>query len=375
MISLHFSKTGIILLFSFIAIAILGSIVVYTNLIQIHNLNKNIPVITPYQPPKPLEIKGSIPYWDQDKAYQSFQEHISLFNYVNFFWYYMEPDGSVKKYEYADEDPGEIEFAYANGVKVSAVITNLPEYTGATWDSGRVQDVISDPEVRKKHVEEISQKLNDFNFDGVIIDYEGVRPEAKNDFTDFIHELAVRLHEENKIVSVVLHPKTDSRDITGNGAFQDWKALSLWADQLQIMAYGEHWDNSESGPIASISWVKQIIAYAKFLNITKEKIFLGIPLYGYDWDKSDDSKAVGVTFNQVQDLLHTYAIDEQWDQRALAPYFEYQKGNHRHEVWFENARSVEQKVNLARSAGYAGVTLWRLGGEDPAIWQNLTKFK
>src|SRR3989344_7179768 len=50
-------------------------------------------------------IKGSIPYWDQEHAVASFEQHVAIFNYVNVFWYYLGSDGSVVKYEYAQEDP------------------------------------------------------------------------------------------------------------------------------------------------------------------------------------------------------------------------------------------------------------------------------
>ncbi|WFR71357.1 hypothetical protein P9209_20230 [Prescottella defluvii] len=58
-----------------------------------------------------------------------------------------------------------------------------------------------------------------------------------------------------------------------------------------------------------------------------------------------------------------------WDETSRSAHFGYLLDGIAHEVWFENARSVEAKADLARHHGLAGIALWRLGGEDPSIWR------
>lgn len=317
-----------------------------------------------------LIIKGSIPYWDQKEGLASFKNNIELFNYVNLFWYYLDSNGNVQKYQYADEDKDIIEFAHKSGVKVSAVITNLPEFPGARWnDSGLVENVINDKDKKERHIKSIADKLSKQDFDGVIIDYEQLSSSSKDEFTDFIHDLSLTLHKNNKLLSVVLHPKTSEDNPDENGKFQDWKSLSLHADQLQIMGYGEHWDESGPGPIASASWLQRILDYSKSIDVPKEKIFLGIPLYGYDWNTTNGGNATDLTYQDVEKLLAGFNINEEWDDKSQSSYFNYSdKNSHKHEVWFENARSVEVKINIAKSYGLLGITFWRLGEEDPRVW-------
>jgi len=325
---------------------------------------------------KTFFVKGSIPYWDQENALNDFKNHVENFNYINLFWYYLGQDGMIQKYEYANEDRSIIAFAHENNVKVSAVITNLPDYSGAGWNSGRVENILINDEMRQSHIQNIVNKLRDYNFDGVIIDYELVRPSARDKFTNYVRELKEALRPENKILTVVLHPKTgENVDNEKIGVFQDWKGLSVWADQLQIMGYSEHTDTDPSGPIASLPWVGKIIAYLESLNIPKDKLFLGIPLYGYDWNKDNDTAAEDLTFNDVRSLLSTYGAEEKWDNIRESPYFTYTKNGRKHEVWFENAKSVLAKVNIAKNAGLAGVTFWRLGEEDPEVWESLKSLR
>lgn len=317
-------------------------------------------------------VKAAIPYWDQENALLSFREHIDYIDYINLFWYYVEEVGTIATYQYAKEDKEIIDFAHKHSVKVFAVITNLPEQ--GSWDSRRVELVIKDRSSREKHIENIVTKLELFGFDGVDIDYEEVEASEKEDFSLFIKELSNTLHKRGKIVAVALHPKTIHSQ-KGNGEFQDWKKISDYADHLNIMAYGEHWDESEAGPIASIGWVKSILEYAKGLTISPEKFFLGIPLYGYDWNKDDGEVAEGLTYIDVQSLLRKYNAKEYWDESPKSPSFFYTRNGEKHEVWFENAESIKEKILLADGAGLGGVSFWRLGREDSRIWSMLEKFR
>lgn len=331
--------------------------------------NSKIPSKSIIQKPT-LVIKGSIPYWDQEEGLASFKNNVKLFDYVNLFWYYLDSSGNIQKYQYADEDKDIIEFAHKSGVKVSAVITNLPEFPGARWnDSGLVENVINDKNKKERHIKSIADKLSEQNFDGVIIDYEQLSSSSEDDFTNFIRNLSQALHKNNKFLSVVLHPKTSEDSPDENGKFQDWKSLSLYADQLQIMGYGEHWDESGPGPIASVSWLQRILDYSKSIDVPKEKIFLGIPLYGYDWNTTNGENATDLIYQDAEKLLQDFNVQEKWDDKSQSPYFNFtDRNNHEHEMWFENQRSVEAKINIAKSYGLLGITFWRLGEEDPKVW-------
>lgn len=314
-----------------------------------------------------FETKGSIPYWDQDRAFSTFTENVRTFDYINIFWYYLGEEGTVEKYRDATEDKKIIDFARENNTKALAVVTNLSDKKGSTWDSKIVEDAIKDKTTRDKHVGNIAAKIEEFDFDGVTIDYEEVEESQKEKFSLFIENLSAVMNQNGKIVAVAIHPKTS--DSSGNGAFQDWETLAKHADHLNIMVYNEHWDESKAGPIASIPWIRRVISYAKSLSVPSEKIFLGIPLYGYDWNKDDDSAAKGLTYNEVEQLLIENDEDIKWHEEFRSPYFFYKSEGDTHEVWFENAHSVAEKIRIAKKAGFAGVTFWRLGGEDQNVWE------
>lgn len=323
-----------------------------------------------------LLIKGSIPYWDQKRAFSAFRENIAVFDYVNVFWYYANEDGGIVRYRDADEDEEIIRFAHEHGVKVFAVVTNLPEERGTTWDSDRIERMMTDRVARKAHIANIVEKLSMLNFDGVTIDYEELKPRLRDNFSLLIKDMSAALHEQDMLLAVALHPKTKRDDeIKGIGAFQNWPELARHADHLNIMAYNEHWDEGSAGPIASVPWVERIMRYAKGLRLPQEKLFLGVPFYGYDWNTSRDDPADGLTHRDVEGLLSEHEMTAEWDRAGQSPHATYEANGYTHEVWFENARSVASKIALASSEHFAGVTFWRLGEEDQSIWEEVKKFR
>ena len=315
-------------------------------------------------------VKGSIPYWDQENAFVSFKKHPEVFSYINLFWYFIDEKGGLHTYDDANEDKRILKFAQDHNVKTQMVVTNLPQDEGTTWDSKRVEYILHDKNARNKEIQQIIAKAENLGFDGVIIDYESVNSSQKSLFSNYINELAEKLHNHNLFLAIALHPKT--RDDDDPGSYQDWAELAKHADQLQIMAYGQHWDEGPAGPIASVPWIEKIIQYALSKNIPREKLFLGMPLYGYSWQKNNHDSAKGLTFSDVTNLLKNNSAVSQWDGRAQSHYLLYTNNGDRFEVWYEDAESIKAKLALAEKYQIQGITFWHLGEEDETIWNLFT---
>ena len=64
-----------------------------------------------------------------------------------------------------------------------------------------------------------------------------------------------------------------------------------------------------------------------------------------------------------------YGAEIMFDETAQTPFFNYTDENgNRHEVWFEDARSVLAKLNLILSSGIAGGSVWQIMRYFPAMW-------
>jgi spore germination protein YaaH len=330
---------------------------------------------TPLPSPKPLIIKNppkiytSIPYWDQERALASFKQHVELIDYVSFFWYYLKPDGSIARYSSnAVEDWAAVEFARSKRVKTFALVANLPEEKGVDWEWRRVDRIISDPARRRQHVEDLVKLAE--RFDGINIDYEELQESQTKNMGKLVQELGAALHEKGKILRVPVYARESKKITFGH----DWKAIAESGDQLGIMTYNEHYDGGEPGPIASIPWVRKSIEFAIEIGVPRDKIFMGVPLYGIDWPK-DGGKGRGVEYDEVAKIITDYDAAPHYDQTSESPHLDYAENGNERIIWFENGKSIEAKVKLARELGIGGVALWRLGREDPAVWNALSLLK
>ncbi len=336
-------------------------------------------IITPV--PKDMSqprVLGWIPYWDEKNAWESFTAHSSDFNFVSFFWYHLDKKGTIVPYRRASEDQALIDTAHQKGVKVMGLVANLPDSDeGGDWDSDRVGQAIGSSTARQKHIAALLALVDKFAFDGIDIDYEALKIAQRDDFSVFIEELARALHARGKLVGVAIHPKTDEgRPDEANGSqAQDWVRLAGAADHLYFMTYTQHAKTSGPGSSGSLDWVRHILYYAlEEVGIPREKIFLGIGLFGLRWEKEgSDYRGLNddLTYAQIQTIIDKTGTTIAWDDTSMSPYIRYQQKNTSYEIWFENARSVETRAQLARQLGLGGVALWRLGGEDDSIWDKL----
>jgi spore germination protein YaaH len=60
-----------------------------------------------------------------------------------------------------------------------------------------------------------------------------------------------------------------------------------------------------------------------------------------------------------------------WDAERRSPHVNFETGGTKTELWFENARSLNVKLDLAREFHFRGVSAWVAGQEDPAFWDSI----
>ena len=321
-----------------------------------------------------------VPYWDQPRAMSSYQQHHDKITHVSFFWYYLDDNGDVKKYRYADTNLNHIAQVHNNNDKAYAIIANLPDLNpddpNGGWKRDRVRAMMESDTGRNKHIDDLVRLAVDNNFDGINIDYENLRRDDRALYTDFVAQLSGSLNDAGKDLALALHPKTtEFSPAEDNGSHaQDWTKLADYASQLHIMAYGEHYPGSAPGPIASNEWLNRIIGYLDSLAVDKEKFVMGIPLYGEVWSIDEQDRFMGISgdfnYQGVQKFRNDHnGVEENLDEIGANRLSFSDDDGDRFIVYFENASSTESKLRLSRGNGIENFAFWRIGGEDPLTWQ------
>lgn len=317
-------------------------------------------------------ISAWLPSWDYEKGMKSIRQYPTLFSEISPFWYYLNTDGTVGV-STGGENAEFVKEMHGLGIKVIPSITN-------SFKDERASFVMGDETKRKAFVEKMVGIVNKQNYDGLDIDFEGLKLPNKQNFISLLSLLATELHKHNKFLTVAVQAKTSDPGPWETVQAQDWKAIAAVVDRFRIMAYDEHYSGSVTpGAIASKPWLEAIMNFAK-TQVPEEKLIVGMPMYGYNWGSVE--KTYAVTFDDVNYLLKKFAPNIQWDELNKVPFFTYDKPGtaadapvDKRTVYFENQDSIEAKWNVVKQYPFSGLVFWRLGGEDTTIWQFLAEEK
>ncbi len=90
---------------------------------------------------------------------------------------------------------------------------------------------------------------------------------------------------------------------------------------------------------------------------------MGMSNYGYDWSLpyvKGESMARSLSTDEALLLASENGAEIKYDTSAASPYFNYVKDNIIHEVWFEDARSIGERLSLCAEYGFRGCLYWNL---------------
>ncbi|WP_425449362.1 glycosyl hydrolase family 18 protein [Dethiothermospora halolimnae] len=283
--------------------------------------------------------------------------------YLSIFSYHVKSDGSLVPIE----DEALIKAAREAGVGPLMVITNIEE-EGFSSDLART--IFDNEEVQNKLIENIINNLETKNYYGLDIDFEFIYPGDREKYNNFLRKITNRLHELGFIVSTAVAPKISADQSGLLYEAHDYKAHGEIVDHVIIMTY--EWGYTYSPPmaVAPIDQVERVISYA-VTEIPSEKILMGIPNYGYNWTlpfvKGTMAKAISNT--AAVDLARRVGAVIKYDTKSQSPFYNYYDENAKqHEVWFEDARSIEAKLRLVNQYDLGGVSYWTINSYFPQNW-------
>jgi spore germination protein len=258
------------------------------------------------------------------------------------------------------EDGPVIEAARAAGVRPVMVLTPLgPD---GRFNNHLVTELFASERAVRRLIWRLGAMMTEKEYEGLDIDFEYVSAGDRRDFAEFIGLCARTFNPFGLTVTAALAPKTsdDQPGLLYEG--MDYKAIGEAANRVMLMTY--EWGYSQGPPmaVAPIHMVRRVADYA-LTRIPAEKVSLGIPNYGYDWPLPYER---GVTRARTINTLQAIqlAIDHgsviYFDELAKSPYFHYWQYGIRHEVWFEDVRSLKAKFDLIKEKGLTGAGYWQL---------------
>ena len=235
-----------------------------------------------------------------------------------------------------------------------AILPMVQNATNGRWDGRGAAALFADVGARRAFLDKLVGYLAANRASGAFFDFEELTPAALANYRGFLADAQARFRPRGWTVAVAAQLNSG----------WDLRALAGVTDKIFLMAYDEHENTGEPGPIASQRWFARAVAESA-RGIPPAKLVVAVGSYGYDWHEGGaDPLAVEEAWQEARDS----GTAPMWDAASGNSSFAYSNGADRHQVWLLDAASFYNQLAFLQRAGVGSVALWRLGSEDPGIW-------
>ncbi len=343
-------------------------------------------LVTLSQPIVNKQVMGFMPYWSTSTS----EIQWDLLTILSYFAAEVDPSTGNLTNLHGWPSSAPIATAHANGVKVLL--------TATLFGSSNISTFLNSASARNNFINQILNQVQSAGADGVCIDFEFPSSSDRDNFTNFIADLANAFH--SSIPSSLVTIATPAVD--WNGAF-DFNSLTDYADYLFIMAYDYHWSGGDPGPVSPLVsegvWPPNGICVQRTINTyiygssgvgdaKKNKLILGLPYYGFNWPTTNNcvvgdtatGNASAILYNSAESNAETYG--KRWDSGftygpnggSWTPYYCYVSAAYR-QVWYDDWTSLGTKFGLVNRLGLGGTGMWALNYDSgrTELWEEIRR--
>ena len=313
------------------------------------------------------EVAGFYVNWD-DNSFSSLKAHLNDLTELDPEWLHLTARGLTP------DDPAKtaalLDYLKTRRASLRLLpLVNNYDPASQRWDSGVLTAALMQPARRAQLEHGLLAYAASVHGGGLMIDFEQLAPAAQPGFVAFLRELHARMAGQGSSgqqlrLSVAVPLDDDS---------YPYAQIGKSVDRVHLMAYDQHDDTGDAGPVASQGWLQRALQ-ARLSQLPAAEVVLDVGNYGYDWLTGHTGGAADLSYQDVATLSRQHGAALHLDPAALNPTFDYRDGQGRaHTVWSLDSVSAFDSVQAARRLGVNQVALWRMGTEDPRVWQVLSR--
>ncbi len=259
----------------------------------------------------------------------------------------------------------------------------------ALFDKDAAHKLLNDREAQAVMNAAFLRECRENGYAGIQFDFEDILWTDRDALSALVKNTAEMLHRERLQVQIATVPNAPGhagKTEFGKWIFEEWrgvydlKALAASVDLICLMTYDQHTRWTVPGPVGGWGWTKDNLTYA-LQFVPKDKLSLGIALYGYHWftgdpgegkaEKKPNPTAEYISAPNALFLRDTYGGQTQWDPIDHSSFFWFYHDEMREWIFYTDKRTFQDRYGLVQDNGLQGFCSWVLGEEDPAIWDVL----
>lgn len=317
-------------------------------------------------------------YVDSEDSFNSFKANSDKISIVAPQTYSISTSGVV----WGEVDNRVLKLARENNISVIPLILN------PGFDRGLFHKFLQDTAAQKRTIEMMTELALAHGYAGWQFDFENIHVSDREAFTNFYRNTARAFRPHGLSLSAAVVPTNTQSDLKTayhrflyeywRGAY-DLKALAEAGDFLSLMTYSQHTRRTPPGPVSGVPWMREMVGYLLELGVDPQKISLGIPFYStywyadYDAERGGFINGTGASYERVMGLVDRYEADVVWLDNQQCYYALWDHDGVFEYAFIEDERSLEAKLKLLDEFKLRGISVWRLGQEDPRVWEVLAR--
>ena len=244
--------------------------------------------------------------------------------------------------------------------------------------------IVTHPEIRKPVINAMVDMINQtrkhdssVSFDGMVSDFEGFKGDTlKLAYNAFLAELKTELVKTNKKLYVAVHPKRKPGQAYFDG--YDYKTIGELADKVILMAHDydavsltddemlRGYTDTPVTPFDEVYYALKSITDPVSGVQDLNKLWLQLSMDTVQWKLKDGKVINSIPYHPsysqlIQRFLTGVKLNySEYSQNPYAKFVNNEDGTD-NVIWYENQRSIAEKIKLAKLFGIKGLSLWRLG--------------
>lgn len=327
------------------------------------NITVGMPITITYNGVNPTRSIALNGYTYPEIPLEKLVKILPYLTFMTIFTYGFTNDGDLIE----PDDTRLINLALDFGVIPTMLISTLT--SAGTFSNELAKRLLEDTELQLVLINNIINKMEEKGYKALDIDFEYLPVENRQNYIDFVTRLTQALNNKGYYTLVALAPKTSTDQPGLLYESHDYFGLGRAANLALLMTYEWGYTYGPPLPVAPLPNVEAVISYG-VTQIPPQKILMGIPLYGYDWQIPyiKGTKARSLSPADAVNLALNTGSEISYDDYQQAPFFYYSENGQQHIVWFENLRSIDAKLNLIDNYGLAGGSLWNIVRDFPQFY-------
>jgi spore germination protein len=259
----------------------------------------------------------------------------------------------------------------------------MPLIVNPGWNIELFHKLVNSSTARATMIASMVSLGKQHGFWGWQFDFEQIHVSDRDSLSRFYREAADALHASGMKLSIAVYP--DPGDLKNASDYHTWlweylvgaydlKALADAGDFITVMTYLQHTPRTPPGPVGGLPYMDRVIRTALAQGVAPQQLSLGIAFYSMHWrtewnaERKGYSWGRGLGWRAVNDLIKKSGATLRWDAVQGASEARWEQNGVFEYAWIEDATALAPKLELQKRYGLRGVSVWRIGQEDPRVW-------